>query len=232
MPCWTFVIHVFVCYANYQTARTECCLAERNSAYVLVSTGISRVLDTCLSSIGNATYIVNSIVCGVILVRGSRVPAYRIRPTHGPIHILDMHLTGTKHIVRHSPKSGVQGSVISEFTCIYFLYCFRCGKCRRYMKYVQAKPSRLHCTQCGATYIYIYFISIFHTSSGVVNADATWSTCRPSLVVSTAPSVTPPTACPRTAASSSTRNSSVPSMTLRWSSGVLVLKERWETLAH
>ena len=117
MPGWTFVIHVFVCYANYQMVRTECCLAERNSAHVLVSAGISRLLDTCLSGIHNATYIVNSIVCAVILVRGSRVPAYRIRPTHSPIHILDMHGTGNKHIVCHSQKSGVQWSVISEFTC-------------------------------------------------------------------------------------------------------------------
>lgn len=28
----------------------------------------------------------------------------------------------------------------------------RCGKCRRYMKYIQTKPSRLHCLQCDETY--------------------------------------------------------------------------------
>ncbi|KAL3266012.1 hypothetical protein HHI36_010201 [Cryptolaemus montrouzieri] len=28
----------------------------------------------------------------------------------------------------------------------------RCGKCRRYMKYIQAKPQRLHCPQCDETY--------------------------------------------------------------------------------
>ncbi|XP_013414482.1 DNA topoisomerase 3-beta-1 [Lingula anatina] len=28
----------------------------------------------------------------------------------------------------------------------------RCGKCRRYMKFVQAKPSRLHCSQCDETF--------------------------------------------------------------------------------
>nr|CAH7748475.1 unnamed protein product [Callosobruchus chinensis] len=28
----------------------------------------------------------------------------------------------------------------------------RCGKCRRYMKYIQAKPMRLHCSQCDETY--------------------------------------------------------------------------------
>ncbi|GLG93365.1 DNA topoisomerase 3-beta [Gryllus bimaculatus] len=28
----------------------------------------------------------------------------------------------------------------------------RCGKCRRYMKYIQAKPSRLHCAHCDETY--------------------------------------------------------------------------------
>ena len=116
MPGWTFIIHVFVCYVNYQMVRTEWCLAERISAHVLVSAGISRLLDTCLSGIHNANYNVNSIVCAMILVRGSRVPAYRIRPTHGQIHVLDMHWTWTKHVVRHSQKSGVQWSVISEFT--------------------------------------------------------------------------------------------------------------------
>ncbi|XP_078467958.1 DNA topoisomerase 3-beta-1 isoform X1 [Lampetra planeri] len=28
----------------------------------------------------------------------------------------------------------------------------RCGKCRRFMKYIQAKPSRLHCSHCDDTY--------------------------------------------------------------------------------
>ncbi|KAJ8922656.1 hypothetical protein NQ315_007688 [Exocentrus adspersus] len=28
----------------------------------------------------------------------------------------------------------------------------RCGKCRRYMKYIQAKPARLHCPQCDETF--------------------------------------------------------------------------------
>ena len=97
---------------------TEFCLAERNSAHVLVSARISRLLDTCLSVIHNANYIVNSIVCAVILVRGSRVPAYGIRPMHGQIHIVNMHGTGTNHIVRHSQKSVVQWSVISKFACI------------------------------------------------------------------------------------------------------------------
>ena len=97
---------------------TEFCLAERNSAHVLVSARISRLLETCLSVIHNANYIVNSIVCAVILVRGSRVPAYGIRPMHGPIHVVNMHGTGTKHIVRHSQKSVIQWSVISKFTCI------------------------------------------------------------------------------------------------------------------
>ena len=114
--CWTFIRHVFVCYANYQTLQTECCLAESNSAHV--SAGISRLLGTCLSGIHYENYIVNSIVCAVILVRGRRVPTYGILPTHGPIHVLDMHGTGAKHIVRHSQKSGVQWSGVTEFTCI------------------------------------------------------------------------------------------------------------------
>ena len=103
-----YTSHVFVCYTNYQMVGTECCLVDRISAHVLVSAGINRLLGTCLSGIHNANYIVNRIVCAVILVHGSQVSAYRIRPTHGPIHILDMHGTGTKHIVRHGQKSGVQ----------------------------------------------------------------------------------------------------------------------------
>ena len=71
----------------------------------------------CLSGINNANYIVNSIVCAVILVRGSQAPAYRIRPMHGTIHVLDMHGTGTKHIVRHSQKSIVQLSGVAVLTC-------------------------------------------------------------------------------------------------------------------
>ena len=86
--------------------------------HVFVSTVISRLLDTCLSGIHNANYIINSIVCAVILVCAIRIPAYGIRPTHGPIHVLDMHGTGTKHIVCHSQKSVKQWSGVSEFTCI------------------------------------------------------------------------------------------------------------------
>ena len=70
--------------------RTECCQAEHNSAHLLVSSGISRLLDMCLSGIHIANYIVNSIECAVILVRVSWA-AYGIRPTHSPIHVLDMH---------------------------------------------------------------------------------------------------------------------------------------------
>lgn len=29
---------------------------------------------------------------------------------------------------------------------------FRCGKCRRYMKLVEAKPARLYCSTCDTTY--------------------------------------------------------------------------------
>lgn len=29
---------------------------------------------------------------------------------------------------------------------------YRCGKCRRYMKYIQTKPSRMHCAHCNETY--------------------------------------------------------------------------------
>ena len=85
---------------------------------MLISAGISQLLDMCLSGIHNANYIVISIMCAVIVVRVSLVPAYGILPTHGPIPVLDMHGTGTKHIVRHSQKSGVQWSGVAEFTCI------------------------------------------------------------------------------------------------------------------
>ena len=52
------------------------------SQHVLVSAGISRLLDTCLSGIHNANFFVNSIVCAVILVHGSRVPTYTWSNTH------------------------------------------------------------------------------------------------------------------------------------------------------
>ena len=69
--------------------------------------GISRLLDMCFSGIHNANYIVNSIVWAVILVRGSRVSAYGIQPTHAPIHVLDMHGTQGPRIlsVVHLAKS-------------------------------------------------------------------------------------------------------------------------------
>lgn len=28
----------------------------------------------------------------------------------------------------------------------------RCGKCRRYLKFIQAKPARMHCSHCDETY--------------------------------------------------------------------------------
>ena len=93
-------------YMNLSTRWCELSAVWPNvTQHVLVSVGISRLLDTCLSAIHNANYIVNSIVCALILVRGSQVPAYEIRPTPGPIHVLDMHWTWTKHIVRNSQKS-------------------------------------------------------------------------------------------------------------------------------
>jgi len=50
----------------------------------------------------------------------------------------------------------IEHSQISRYTssrlrCSFCLTC-RCGKCRRYMKYIQAKPNRLHCSQCNETY--------------------------------------------------------------------------------
>lgn len=36
--------------------------------------------------------------------------------------------------------------------CFKHVFHYRCGKCRRYMKYIQAKPQRLHCSQCDETY--------------------------------------------------------------------------------
>ena len=116
-------IYMYLSAKKYQTVRTECCLAERNSANVLVSGGLSWLLDTCLSDMHNANYIVNSFVCAVILVHGNRVTAYRIRPMHGPIHVLDMHGTGTKHIVCHSQKFVVQQSGVAEFTCSSLWKC-------------------------------------------------------------------------------------------------------------
>ena len=39
-------------------------------------------------------------------------------------NILDMHGTGTKHIVRHRQKTGAQWSVISKFTCTSNCSCW------------------------------------------------------------------------------------------------------------
>ena len=116
-----FLLYMYLSAEKYKTVRTECCLAERNSAHVLVLAGIRWLLDTCLSGIHNANYIVNSIVCAMILVHGSHVPAYKIRPMHDPIHILDMHGTGTKDIVRHIIAKSLSYSAwsgIAKFTCI------------------------------------------------------------------------------------------------------------------
>ena len=70
---------------------------------MLVLAGISRLLDTCLSGMHNANNIVNSIMCAVM---------------SSGIH--DMHGTGTKNIVLHSQKSGVQWSGVDEFNCNNF----------------------------------------------------------------------------------------------------------------
>ena len=46
----------------------------------------------------------------------------------GPSYIYDtyfMHGTGTKRIVRHSHKSGIQWSVICTFACMYLLIKIR-----------------------------------------------------------------------------------------------------------
>ena len=81
------------------------------TAHVSVSGGISLLPYMCLSSIHSANYVVNSIVCAVIFIRVSRVLAYGIWPTHGPIHILDMHGTWNKHISRHSQKPVIQSGI-------------------------------------------------------------------------------------------------------------------------
>lgn len=41
-----------------------------------------------------------------------------------------------------------------SFVRVMYIYniCCRCGKCRRYMKYIQTKPSRMHCAHCNETY--------------------------------------------------------------------------------
>ena len=57
-------------------------------------------------------------------VTDSMGPGKLVRHMHNPSgvihiwHILDMHGTGTKHLVRHRRKSVLQWSVISKFTCI------------------------------------------------------------------------------------------------------------------
>lgn len=41
-------------------------------------------------------------------------------------------------------------SLFFRFLIMHMYY--RCGKCRRYMKYIQTKPSRMHCAHCNETY--------------------------------------------------------------------------------
>lgn len=41
-------------------------------------------------------------------------------------------------------------SISHAYMCV--CVCYRCGKCRRYMKYIQTKPSRMHCAHCNETY--------------------------------------------------------------------------------
>ena len=36
-----------------------------------------------------------------------------------------------------------------HFVCLFFVSC---GKCRRYMKLIESRPSRLHCETCKETY--------------------------------------------------------------------------------
>ena len=54
------LLYMYLSVENDQTVRTECCLAKRNSAHVLVSARIRRLVATCLSGMHNANYIVNT----------------------------------------------------------------------------------------------------------------------------------------------------------------------------
>lgn len=42
--------------------------------------------------------------------------------------------------------------IFSIGNLLYYIKLYRCGKCRRYMKYIQTKPSRMHCAHCNETY--------------------------------------------------------------------------------
>ena len=65
--------------------------------------------------------------------------------------ILDMHRTGTKHIVRHMQKSVVQWSIISKFTC---------NNCSAWclFTYVLNVKLPLYWTQCDDDFCIIWFI--------------------------------------------------------------------------
>ena len=56
--------YVFVCYANNQTVQTEFCLAERNSAHVLVLQNPSYTYDESLIFIGLGPSI-SSVICKI-----------------------------------------------------------------------------------------------------------------------------------------------------------------------
>ena len=145
MQLCTYAIVLGTSFDRYKSQRREeICLAERNWALVLVSAGISRLLDTCLSGIHNATYIVNSIVCAVILVRGSRVLSYGIRPTHGPIHVFDMHGTWTKHMYIYMY---IYILYIYVYMYILYVFVFVCGG---------GMGVHVHVYNCMCTYLSLF----------------------------------------------------------------------------
>lgn len=44
-------------------------------------------------------------------------------------------------------------NLIFLFLCYYYAFSyFRCGKCHRYLKFIDSRPQRLHCSICNETY--------------------------------------------------------------------------------
>ena len=51
-----------------------------------------------------------------------------------------------------SGKPFVRWVFVHFYDMFIFVLLFSCGKCRRYMKLIESRPSRLHCEICKETY--------------------------------------------------------------------------------
>lgn len=89
----------------------------------------------------------------------------------------------------------------------------KCGKCKRFMKYIHLKPQRLHCPTCNETYALPQVRFEGRRAGAIIGIRGMLSSLN--LIFSSISEN-------RTAPSSSTRNSSAPSTTLSFSSSLSV----------